>query len=201
MSTLDREAGGSTRDRPRSRTGAAEGQLAPTLAQRYAWYCDRQVSMLLSLLPASARRDLYGAARTWASSRAEHEAKDPMATLRRFCSHLLPLPPFEVWEEDFRSNRAAYLEDDLEPPGFRGRHEPVTVEVRSLVYRDRPWNCELRLFSDGDVWRGFMVFRSGRGPAFSTADVFCEMTPRDIRERFRAFAPDTLEAFLRSALP
>lgn len=157
--------------------------------------------MLLSELPGESRRNLYAVARAWAADRSEHEAKDPMATLRRFCKHLLPLPPFEVWEADFRANPGAYLEDDLEPPGQRHLHEPVTVEARSLIFRDRPWRVELRLFSDGDVWRGFMVFRSGTGPAFTTADVFCEPAPRDIRERFREFAPETLCAFLRSTLP
>ncbi len=182
-------------------TEAGTDAVAPTLAQRYAWYCDRQVSMLLALLSREGLRDLYATARQWATDRREHESKDPMATLRRYCRVLLPLPPFEVWELDFRANRGAYLEDDLDPPGLRSRGAPVTVETRSVVHLDRPWTVELRLFSDGDVWRGFMVFRSGVGPAFSTADVFCEATPQHIRERFQEFAPDTLAAFLRSALP
>jgi hypothetical protein len=191
------------RTRPTGRTGLPdpERRLSPTLSARYAWYCERQVSMLLALLPQDTRRSLYRAARDWAAARSEHEAKDPMATLRRYCRHVLPLPPFAVWEKDFQANRGAYLEDDLEPPGARTGSDPVTVAVRSVVYRDRPWRVELRLFSDGDVWRGFMAFRSGSGPAFSTADVFCESTPRAIRHRFQDFASETLCAFLRSALP
>jgi hypothetical protein len=34
-----------------------------------------------------------------------------------------------------------------------------------------------------------------------TADVFVEARAEDVRRRFRTFSPDTLQAFLRSALP
>ena len=173
----------------------------PTPAQRYEWYCERQVSILLSLLPADVLRTFYGHAREWAAGRGEHQAKDPLSTLRRFGRRVLPLPPFEIWRNDFLRHRLAYLEDDLEPPDPRTRSDPVTVDARSLDYRDESWNVELRLFSDAAVWRGFMVFRSGTGPAFSTADVFCESAPAAIRERFMDFEPGTLQAFLRSALP
>lgn len=202
MTTLDQGAGEVSEQSGSLRPAdGLEQALAPTLARRYDWYCDRQVSMLLSLLTSDGRRSLYAAARSWASARSEHEAKDPMATLRRYCRELLPLPPFPIWQKDVQANPAAYLEDDLDPPGTRTRKDPVTVDARSVRYRDRPWSVELRLFNDGEIWRGFMAFRSGKGPAFSTADVFCEVAPEHIRERFREFAPDTLCAFLRSALP
>ena len=187
--------------RERRRRGASRPRPGPTPAQRYEWYCERQVSILLSLLPADAIRAFYGHAREWAAARGEHQPKDPLATLRRFGRTILPLPPFEVWQDDFQKHRAAYLEDDLEPPDNRTRSDPVTVDARSLVYHDEPWNAELRLFSDAAVWRGFMVFWSGTGPSFSTADVFCEPAPAAIRERFMEFEPETLRAFLRSALP
>jgi hypothetical protein len=115
--------------------------------------------MLLSVLPREAVRSLYGQAREWAGQRGEHESKDPMASLRRYCSEILPLPPFHVWAADFQRNRG------------------------------------------GDVWRGYMLFRDGAGTRFSTADIFCEDSARTIRERFLAFEPDTLRAFLRSSLP
>lgn len=173
----------------------------PTLRQRYQWYRERQLSMLLSVLPRDAVRSLYGQAREWAAQRGEHESKDPMASLRRYCSEILPLPPFQVWAADFRRNRGAYLDDDLEPPGGNTRGEPVTIEDRSVPYRNSTWDVELRVFDDGDVWRGYMLFRDGAGTRFSTADIFCEDSARTIRERFLAFEPDTLRAFLRSSLP
>lgn len=181
--------------------GAGSGDLERTDRRQYDWYCERQVSILLSMLPPGGVRSLYAHARAWAQSRAEHEAKDPMSTLRRYCREVLPLPPPDVWAEDYRANRAAYLDDDLEPPDPRDRREPVTIEVRSLIYRDQPWRAELRLFNDGDVWRGLVVFRAVSGQAFSTANVFCEPCANDIRERFLDFEPETLRAFLRSALP
>jgi hypothetical protein len=152
------------------------------------------------MIPGEGLRTLYGRAREWARDRGEHESKDPMATLRRYCADLLPLPPFTVWLADFRKNRGAYLYDDLEPPTSL-RAEPVTVEVRTVEYLDCPWSVELRLFSDEDAWRGFMVFRSGSGASFGTADVFCEDAPGIIRDRFLSFESDTLRAFLRSSLP
>ncbi len=174
---------------------------APTLRERYQWYRERQLSMLLSVLSREAVRTLYGHAREWAAERGEHESKDPMATLRRYCGEILPLPPFHVWAADFQRNRSAYLDDDLEPPGGSSRGEPAPIEARSVTYRSAIWNVELRVFDDGDVWRGYMLFRDVGDTAFSTADIFCEDSARMIRERFLAFEPETLRAFLRSSLP
>jgi hypothetical protein len=70
-----------------------------------------------------------------------------------------------------------------------------------VAYRDSTWDVELRVFDDGDVWRGYMLFWNGAGTKFSTADIFCEDSAGIIQERFLGFEPETLRAFLRSSVP
>ena len=79
---------------------------------------------------------------------------------------------------------------------------PVTVDVRSVHFRDREWIAALALRSRDDHWVGHIRFHpAGDGAAYATGDVFREPSPMDVRKRFQSFDDRTLGAFLRSALP
>lgn len=172
------------------------------LRRRYLDYCHGQASALLDLVPRDAVRPLYRRAREWATGRGLHEAKDPMATLLRYCRELLPLPPFEVWREDYEGHQTAYLRLAAEGPLYAWSAEPVLVDARDITMDGRAWSAGLSVFRDGGSWRGFIGFRqSPSDPGVRTADVFCEDDPKDIRERFQDLTSHTLQAFLRSALP
>ena len=169
---------------------------------RYQWYRRRQIARLLHLVPRDAIRDLYGEARAWASERGIHDSRDPMATLRAFAEHLLPLPPFEVWQEDRRRHPLSHIEDGGEDPRSEATILPRRLEDRRFRYGDRSWVASLNVFRDGAMWRGFLRFREvGRARRYHTANIFLEETARTVRERFREFDRGTLGAFLRSVLP
>ncbi len=127
--------------------------------------------------------------------------EDPLEILNRFCRELLPLPPFTVWAADFDGHPAEHLEAMRSDPTLSA-HAPVAVELRTLRHASTDWLAGLNLFPDGDVWRGFIEFQIEGGAAGArTANIFRDPDPMEIRQRFRSFEPDTLQAFLRSTLP
>ena len=169
---------------------------------RYQCYRRRQVTRLLHLVPRDAIREPYGQARAWASERGLHDARDPMATLSAFAEHLLPLPSFEVWQEDRARHPLSHIEDGGEDPRSDEMVLPRRLEGRRFHYGGRSWIASLNVFRDGAMWRGFLRFREvGRGRRYHTANIFLEETARKVRQRFREFDRGTLGAFLRSVLP
>jgi hypothetical protein len=173
------------------------------LQRLYQEYRRREAGALLSLLPPEAVRPLYRLARERMAGDPQSDTDDPLALLVAFVErHLLPLPPFEVWRDDFRAHRSAHLQGlDVDPrapePG-----DPVTVEVRSFRRGDGEWYAGLSLFRRESVWWGFLAFSRGDGVTVArTADIFREERPEAIRDRFRSFGADALQAFLRSTLP
>jgi len=173
---------------------AAHRGLGEGLQRLYAEYRRREAAALLSLIPPEAVRPLYRMARDRVSSRGGQAPEDPVA--------LLPLPPFEVWLADFRGHRGAHLQGLDMDPRAPDPAAPVTVEVRSFRRGDGEWYAGLSLFRRAPVWWGFLSFSRADGiPVARTADIFREEDPEAIRDRFRSFGPDALQAFLRSALP
>jgi hypothetical protein len=191
-------------DRPTAGATLApdEGTLE-VLRARYRAYCDQQAAALPGLLPREGLRALYRSARAAATGPVD----DPLALLVAHCRRLLPLPPFEVWLDDYLRDRAPYAEA-LDAVGAPRQETPVTVDVRTLEHEGRAWVAGLALFREPVGWRGFISFHAeesdpGRVAASHprTADIFHEDSSEAVRERFRSFTPDTLQAFLRSALP
>jgi len=124
--------------------------------------------------------------------------------LIEFAERLLPLPPFEVWLEDFARHRPAHL--DTEPIEERGpRAEgPVTLSLRRLEFEGEPWHAALEVAPGPDVWTGRVRFHSeadAGARAYSTAGVFRGPDAESVRRRFEGFDDHTLAAFLRSVLP
>jgi hypothetical protein len=157
------------------------------------------------LLPKEAIRPLYRRAReVLALSRdaCPGDDSDPLALLARYCEQVLPLPPFEVWCADFAGHPDAHLEDLEESSQRPTADAPSTVEVRAFRFAGRLWIARLRAFREGGLWRAFILFEEeGAGRVHRTGAVFCEREPGELRERFLAFEPIAMEAFLRSALP
>lgn len=180
-------------------TGSVAHESMDELRQRYDAYRRGQAAALPGLLPREAVRGVYRAAR---EDRGAAGVDDPLALLTDWCARLLPLPPFDVWVEDYRRNRDAYLEVLGEAPAAPTRAAPVTVDLRALEHRGRRWYAGLDVFRDGDGWRGVLAFHAGDGGRLHrTGDVFHGSDPRELRERFLSFDDPTLEAFLRSVLP
>lgn len=179
-------------------------RIEPTeveLREAYEEYRERQGRRLVALLPRQAVRPLYRAARS--DPRLATEPADPLGLLAAYCGLVLPLPPYEVWVEDFRANPDAYLADLVDAADAPTPSAPVTLESRRLSEPGRaPWVVRLRGFRDGDAWRGFLAFEDEQaGLVHRTALIFREGDPRDLRSRFLGFESATLEAFLRSCRP
>ena len=133
---------------------------------------------------------------------------DPLALLVERCREVLPLPPFEVWVEDYLRDRRPYLEEMERGVVGPGRGSPVTIDLRRIAREDQTWVGGPYLFRESPDWRWFITFNPESDqteeppPALRrTADVFRESRGDDVRDRFRSFSEDTLQAFLRSALP
>lgn len=173
------------------------------LQRLYDEYRRREAGALLSLIPPEAVRPLYRLARERMAGEAQGSTDDPLALLVAYVErHLLPLPPFDVWLADFRANRAAHLQGLEVDPRAPEPSDPVTVEVRSFRRGDGDWYAGLSLFRRESVWWGFLAFSRGDGVTVArTADIFREERPEAIRDRFRSFGADALQAFLRSTLP
>jgi hypothetical protein len=195
-------------------SGARPGQrsAAPTdaLRQRYERYRQQQGRDLLPLIPREGIRALlrHRVERSrpiqgWGNGSDELEPDFAMEELAAVCADLLPLPPFEVWLADFRSNRAAHLENDGSgrrgPVGPDGA--PVTIAVRSFLHDGEAWTAELVVREDPPDWCGRLHFhRGGTEPLARTGEIFRDAQASLIRERWRRFDDRSLEALLRSAL-
>lgn len=186
-------------------TRRSERTASDELHVRYAAYRRRQAARLLQMLPRDAIRPLYRRARFEAvrdGAGQDVVGEDPLAFLVAYCESLLPLPPFEVWRDDFARNPDAHfadLEDSLDGPT---QEAPSTMEARSLVVAGQKWIAHLRAFQEGGFWRAFISFEEcGTGRLQRTASVFYERDAGELRDRFLSFEPEALRAFLRSALP
>lgn len=196
-----------------SATGAARLDT-PTdarelLRSRYEAYCNQQAAALPALLPREGVRALYRSAR----ARVTGEISDPLALLLEECRRVLPVPPFEVWAEDYARNRRPYLEE-MEQGAGPAKSAPVTVDLRRLQHAGRSWVAGLSVFHEPPSWRGFITFHpeveaevaasadasTATIPRHRTADVFRADRSEDVRERFQSFTETTLQAFLRSSI-
>lgn len=178
---------------------AVEGETLELLRARYEAYCAREAAALPALLPREGLRALYRSARASAAGPVE----DPLALLIAHCRSVLPLPGFDVWLEDYRRDPRPYLADADSVAAPR-RDAPATVELRRVEHEGRAWMAGLSLFREPAGWRGFIAFHAEDGdPRIvpRTGEILREDSSEDVRARFRSFTPDTLKAFLRSALP
>jgi hypothetical protein len=175
-------------------------QALDEVRAQYAAYRQRQARALIRLLPREAVRPLYRRAlreRSGATTDA-----DPLQTLVHYCERLLPLPPFECWQDDVSRYPDAHLHDVDDSADAPTADAPATLDVCSFDVDGHAWVARLRSFREENTWRGFIAFeRSGSRGVHRTALIFRETDPVDVRERFRAFEPGALRAFLRSALP
>jgi len=170
------------------------------LVARYEAYRRRQARGLLGLIPRAAIRPLYRRALR-AGSRAE-STSDPVGILVAYCETLLPLPPFETWCVDADRNPTAHLYDVDASADAPTADAPVTLETSEFSHDQHLWMAHLRSFREGVTWRGFIVFEDPESSrVHSTALIFQESDPVDIRDRFLSFESSALSAFLRSALP
>lgn len=197
--TMDRARGSAEQTPARQpRRRAADDPLR----ERYEQYRRRQAARLVTLLPRDAIRPLYREARARALRRGTFDPQDPVRALMELCLEVLPLPPFQRWHQDLEQNPVAHLEDEAPAGQPRGQPRPTLADTRTLTAVGCLWYASLHLYADDDGWRGFVAFHSPeRSGAHRTADIFHESSPADVRERFRSFEPQTLEAFLRSVLP
>ena len=182
-----------------------------TLRERYESYRRNQGRELLDLLPAEGLRGILRYLRdgAWPSDQrleGSTSGLDDVVTLEdlaRRCADLLPLPPFEVWAEDFHRSRSAYESQPgppLAPRSEDGR--PVTVAVRTIGYEGVAWVAGLGLRPQDPLWVGHVRFHPAGDPEFvQTGDILREGSPEEVRRRFADFDDRTLEALLRSVLP
>lgn len=188
-------------------TGPRELESHPAtevLRARYEGYLRRQGRDLLTMIPREGVRALVRESRL-AGGLTDQEVRPALAELAAFAATLLPLPPFDVWLEDFNRNRSAHLAL-TEPPLTDGPTvsggAPVTVDVRTFAADGCEWVSELHVRSVSQGWRGAVHFhRPGAARVACTGEVFREAHLASLRERFRAADNATLRAFLRSALP
>lgn len=176
---------------------------SPSLRERYDAYCQSQGRELLNIIPREGVRSLlrhFGGEHRVASLSGD---EDLLEWLARRCRDLLPLPPFEEWVSDFRSGRSAYVAVPGPPMAPRTADgAPVTVDLRSVRYHGEEWVAALALRPQDDQWVGHIRFHLHDAvSAYTTAEVFREPSPVEVRERFHSFDDRTLGAFLRSALP
>ena len=134
------------------------------------------------------------------------------AALLAYVLDTLPLPPFEVWLQDFGRNRFEHAVMGARHVARDATSRPVPVDRRLVRHRTRRWSARLELTQDGARWRGCIAFEMARGAspapperetpdAFRTTEIFVENNPRVIRDRFRSYHEETLRGFLRSVLP
>jgi hypothetical protein len=189
----------------RGRVSIRGDQAGPSEAEyreRYEAYCTWQAQLLPTLVPREAIRPMYRAAHEWALERGLETGKDPLALLRRYCRAILPLPPFEVWVERFRAAPEAFLEIPARSGELAGAANVASiVAVRGLEHGGGVWTAALNVQQAESGWRGFIGFTGSRGNTVRTAEIFLEPSLDGLRDRFWTLEPDTLSAFLRSALP
>jgi len=159
----------------------------------------------LHLIPREGIRPLYAEARAWARREGIHNGRDPMDSLLRYLLRTLPLPPFEVWQNDVRTRRFEYAVRACSAPDAEERAQEVSVDSRTFHHYRRPWSAGLHVYRDGRGWRGFISFaptgRDNAQAAVRTANIFVDSDPIAIRKRFRSYRETMLTGLLRSALP
>jgi hypothetical protein len=166
----------------------------------YAAYRRRQARGLLAMLPREAIRPLYRAALEGTSDASL--ADDPLQLLVAYCERLLPLPPFEMWAGDLADHPDAHLSEWDDAADWATSAHPVSLAIRSVRCLGQLWRVRLRGYREHGAWRGFMAFDGAAlTDTHRTAVVFREATPTALRDRFLAFEPHAIEAFLRSCLP
>lgn len=176
-----------------------------SLRERYEAYCRAQGRELLNLMPREGVRSLLRVLRDVDGGPPEGESgsEETLDRLGELCRRLLPLPPFEVWIEDFNRARSAYADlpgPPLAPQALDG--SPVTVDVRSVTHRGDPWVADLALRPLEARWVGHVRFHRPGDPSFvQTGEILREDSPLEVRTRFRDFDDGTLVALLRSVLP
>lgn len=179
------------------------GEANPTLRSRYEAYRLQQGRDLLALLPRDGVRDLL---REMHADRGSFDfcGADSFEELARRCVDLLPLPPFDVWAQDFALHRAAYGGPEAPPlaPALGGE-EVATVAVREFrSERGEEWVASLELRDLDGRWVGALRFhRPEADITCRTGPILREARPENVRERFEGFDRTTLSALLRSALP
>ena len=183
-----------------------EGASLSVLKPGYELYRRREAMGLLSLIPRDRFRGFLAQAREWARTLKDPlegpDAQDPLRPAVEFALHLLPLPPFAVWVEDFLSHRARYMDSlGQEVVGATPRDPVLVRRRRFLGPKQEPWSATLMVRPGQPGWNGFMRFESPDHLPATTADVFREETIQEVQDRFVSFHDDTLRAFLRSALP
>lgn len=183
---------------PRGGSTTAASEKANERA-RYAVYRRQQARALINLMPQEAVRPLYR--RGLREGRIVPD-KDPLGALVTYCETILPLPSFEVWQEDVARNPDAHLES---PDDFRTTPTaaaPATLEARAMTRHRSAWTARLKGFREGGAWRGFIAFEDAEsGAVHHTTLIFCEAGPMELRDRFLGFENRALEAFLRSTCP
>lgn len=189
---------------PTAPRGPETHPATDALRARYESYRRRQGRDLLAMIPRDGVRALLRASHI-AGERTDHDVGPALAELAAYAATLLPLPPFEVWLEDFNRNRAAHLAL-TEPPLADGPTaaggDAVTVDVRTFAADGSEWVGELHVRSVPQGWRGAVHFHHpGAARMACTGEVFREPQLATLRERFRTADGATLRAFLRSALP
>lgn len=181
-------------------TGSVAEETVEELRARYDAYCRAQRAALPGLLPREQVRAIYREARQALAD--EDPVEDPLTLLADWCARLLPLPPFDVWQDDYRRNPTPYREAAGEPAAAPTRAAPVTVDLRTLDHGGLTWYAGLDVFRDGDQWRGVIAFHTGEGERpHRTGEVFRGDSHAELRDRFLSFDDATLAAFLRSVLP
>ena len=129
---------GASSDTVRSpdREGARE-----LLRGRYDAYCAQQAAALPAMLPRDGVRALYRSAR----GQVMGEVVDPLGLLVEKCRRVLPLPPFELWAQDYLRNRRHHIEEMELSVGPR-KGAPATIDARLLQHGGQSWVAELAVF-------------------------------------------------------
>lgn len=182
----------------RFRSGSRYSAVPDSLRGLYERYCDREAMELLSLMPRDALRPFYRRAAEWAEQGMENENPDPLAVVRGYARHLLPLPPYDAWIPLYLANRTTFLQS-MEIPSAPRRDDPVAVAVRAF---GDGWHAALCVTDAESGWNGFLQFHRSEGiQSCRTTDLFRGEEADEIRARFDSYDDATLVAFLRSALP
>lgn len=187
-----------------SRVAGAGAAHSASLQDRYDLYRKTQGRELLNVIPREGVRTLLRHFREDGGPTPDSPpGENVLEWLAERCCDVLPLPPFEVWAEEFHAARRSFSSvpgPPLAPEAPDGA--PVTVDVRPLLHRGQEWIAALALRADEHQWLGHIRFHAaGQARVYTTGDVFREPSPMEVRKRFRAFDERTLSAFLRSALP
>jgi hypothetical protein len=179
------------------------------LRDRYLAYCSDQGRELLNIIPREGVRSLLrhfrlnGGVHPYADRVEDADDRGTLYWLAERAMEILPLPPFDVWVQDFHASRFEYATvpgPPMAPEAPDG--EPVTVELRSIRRGESEWVASLGVRTLGERWVGHIRFHSpGEPKVFTTGEIFREPSPIDIRQRFRDFDERTLKAFLNSVLP